>query len=189
VRHLAVAAALLALAACKVERTPPEFYRERNPAVVEQQDAEGEIRVRVRNFAEGLGRGDRSDAVDALYPLDLAQVIGVDGNQNLTRIGPLGLRQALDSLQLPAPGVARTPDLQVRVGLREGLGSFTTHLELLPVGTPPREPLWLRASGVFTRDRGAWRLAQLHLSRPWQPPDTLSADTAGADTAAADTAG
>lgn len=187
-RHLAAAALLLALAACEVERTPPEFYKERNPALVEQQDAEGEIRARVRSFADGLGRGDRGDAADALYPLDLAQVIGADGNRNLTRIGPLGLRQALDSLRLPSPAVARTPDLQVRVGLREGLGSFTTHLELLPVGTPAREPLWLRASGVFTRDRGAWRLAQLHLSRAWQPPDTLAADTAGADTAA-DTAG
>lgn len=187
-RHLAPAALLLALAACQVERTPPEFYRERNPGLVEQQDAEGEIRVRVRNFAEGLGRGDRGDAVDAVYPLDLAQVIGVDDNRHLTRIGPLGLRQALDTLQLPAPAVARTPDLQVRVSLREGLGSFSTHLELLPVGTPAREPLWLRASGVFTRDRGAWRLAQLHLSRAWQPPDTASTDTAGADTAAADTA-
>lgn len=188
-RHLATAAVLLALAACKVERTPPEFYRERNPGVVEQQDAEGEIRVRVRNFAEGLGRGDRSDAVDAVYPLELAQVFGVDDNRRLMRLGSLGLRYALDSLQLPAPAVARTPDLQVQVGLREGMGWFSTHLELLPTGAPAREPLWLRASGVFRRDRGAWRLAQLHLSRAWEPPDTTSADSARADTAPADTAG
>ncbi|HEX8697139.1 MAG TPA: nuclear transport factor 2 family protein [Longimicrobium sp.] len=188
-RHLATAALLLALAACKVERTPPGFYKERDPGRVEQQDAAGEIRVRVRSFADGLGRGDRADAVDALYPLDLAQVVGVDGNARLTRLGPVGLRQALDSLSLPAPAVARTPDLAVQVGLREGMGWFSTHLELLPTGAPAREPLWLRASGVFTRDRGAWRLAQLHLSRAWQPPDTTSADTTRADSAAADTAG
>lgn len=185
-RHLAAAACVMALAACKVEPTPRGFYMERDPGVVEQQESAGEIRGRVRSFAESLGRGDRADAVEALAPVDLAQVIGEDVNSGLTRIGPMGLRSALDSMTLPAPAVARTPDLTVQVGLREGMGAFSTHIELLPAGGQP--PLRLRATGVFTRDRGEWRLAQMHLSRPWTPPDTARADTADADTTGADTA-
>lgn len=183
-RHLAAAACLLALSACKVERTPRDFYTERDPGVVEQQESAGEIRGRVRSFAESLGRGDRADAVEALAPVDLAQVIGADVNSNLTRIGPAGLRSALDSMALPGPSVARTPDLAVQVGLREGMGWFSTHVELLPASARP--PVRLRLTGVFTRDRGEWRLAQMHLSRPWTPP--APADPADADTTAADSA-
>jgi hypothetical protein len=187
VRHLATAAMLLALAACKVERTPRGFYTQRDPGIVERQEAEGEIRDRVRNFAEDLGRGDRADAVEALVPVDLAQVIGVDGNGGLNRLGARGLMQALDSVALPAPAVARTPDLQVQVGLREGMGSFATHVELLPMGAGS-SPLRLRATGIFIRDRGAWRLSQIHLSHALLPPaDTAAADTTAGDTAAADT--
>jgi hypothetical protein len=187
VRHIATAAMLLALAACKVERTPRDFYTVRDPGIVERQEAQGEIRDRVRNFAEHLGRGDRADAVEAVAPVDLAQVIGVDGNAGLNRLGPNGLMQALDSVALPAPAVARTPDLQVQVGLREGMGSFATHVELLPMGAGTR-PLRMRATGVFVRDRGSWRLSQIHLSHALVPPpaDSAASDTAARDTADAD---
>ncbi len=184
-RHIATVAMLLALAACKVERTPRDFYTQRDPGVVEQQEAQGEIRDRVRNFAEHLGRGDRVDAVEAVAPVDQAQVIGMDGNAGLSRLGPQGLMQALDSVALPAPAVARTPDLQVQVGLREGMASFTTHMEFIPMGSAATRPLRMRATGVFVRDRGAWRLSQIHLSHALVPPP---ADTAARDTAAADSA-
>jgi len=189
VRHIATAAMLLALAACKVERTPRGFYTQRDPGIVERQEAEGEIRDRVRNFAEHLGRGDRADAVEAVAPMDLAQVIGVDGNGGINRLGPNGLMQALDSVALPAPAVARTPHLQVQVGLQEGMGSFSTHVELLPMDAGTR-PLRMRATGIFVRDRGSWRLSQIHLSHALVPPpapaDTAASDTAARDTAAAD---
>jgi len=187
VRLIAAAALLLpALAACKVERTPREFYTQRNPARIDQQEAAGEIRDRVRNFAEDLGRGDRAGAVEALAPLDLALVIGVADQAGLTRLGRAGLAAELDTLQLPVPAVARTPDLAVQVGLTDGMGWFSTHLELLPVAGAAREPMRLRASGVFTRDRGEWRLSALHLSRGEPPPaaaDSLAADSAEADAA------
>ena len=185
-RHLAATAALLALAACKVEPTPREFYTQRDPGRVEQQDAAGEIRVRVRNFAEALARGDRAEAVEALAPQPLAVVSGVDGNGGITRRGPQGLAQALDSVHLPAPATARAPDLEVQVGFREGMGWFSTHLEVIPLAAPTSQTVRMRASGVFARDRGAWRLQQLHLSLPSVPPPP--ADSAAADTASTDPA-
>jgi hypothetical protein len=79
--------------------------------------------------------------------------------------------------------VARTPDLRVESGTREGaLGWFATHLEVLPVVGAGGEPQWLRVSGVFARREGEWRLLQLHLSRA-EPPASARADTTAADTA------
>lgn len=197
-RHTLLAfAALLSLAACKVERTPREFYTQRDPAVVDQKEAAGEIRARVRSFAEELGRGDRAGAVEALLPQEGVLVIGVDAHDGVARLGPAGLAQALDSVELPVPSVARTPDLQVQVGLRDGTGSFSTPIELMPASGG--DPVSLRASGVFAQQGGQWRLTQIHLSRPWTRPDTAAAergdtthhprgDSARRATAAADSA-
>lgn len=189
-RSLPVPVLLLALAACTVERTPREFYTERDPAVVEQREAAGEVAARVRNFAEALGRGDADDAVDALLPMELTHVIGLDGNGGLARLGAPGVRALVAEADSVVPAVARTPDLRVEVDVEEGTAWFATHLELLPAGPPAREAVRLRATGVFERDRGDWRVVQLHLSRAVLPPPPPAArDTARADTAATDTAG
>jgi SnoaL-like domain len=189
VRRIALALlALPALAACKVERTSDSFYDRRDPAVVERQDAEDEIRARVRNFAEELGRGDTAAAVQALQPVRLAHVIGPDGNRGLVHFGPAGVSAALGPVAGVAPAVARTPDLRVTVELREGVGWFATHLELLPAGPPAREVARLRMTGVFERDRGTWHLVQMHVSAPQAPPPA-PADTAAGDSATAGSPG
>lgn len=178
------AAALLALSACdlvKVERTPRGFYTQRDPARIDQQDAASEVRARVRNFADELARGNRGRALSALNPTEDVLVIGADQGDGVARIGPRGLAQALDSIVVPAPAVARTTDLRVQVGLHENTGWFSTPIAFLPVrpGTPTE---WLRASGVYAQDRGEWKLVQLHLSRPFIAPDSAGADTTRADT-------
>lgn len=182
------AATVLALAACdwvKVERTPRGFYTQRDPARIDQQDAASELRARVRNFADELAQGNRPRALAALNPTEDVLVIGSDAGAGVARIGPRGLAVALDSISIPAPAIARTTDLRVQVGLRETTGWFSTPIEFIPVGVAkPSE--WLRASGVYTQDRGEWRLVQLHLSRPSAAPDTAS--TARADTAKRDSA-
>ena len=50
------------------------------------------------------------------------------------------------------------------------------------------EPQWLRASGVFTRREGDWRILQLHLSRAEVPAPADSAGAVARDTAMADSA-
>lgn len=184
-RSASVAAALLALAACQVAPTPQEYLDPRDPAAVERQESEEELAARVGAFREALARGDRADAVAALVPAADAHVMGVQFNDGRPRFGPQGILEALAALQLPTGAVARTPDLRVQATTREGgLGWFATHLELLPVVGAGGEPQWLRASGVFMRREGEWRLLQLHLSKAEAPP----AAPARADTAASATA-
>ena len=162
-RSLVAATALVALAACNVERTPPEFYSHPDPAVVDRQEAADEIRTRVRVFADALGRGDRDEAVQALAPDEMAAVLGVEGNGGLVRFGAPGLSAAVAGLAISTPSVVRTPDL--RVSASQGMGWFSTHLQLLSTSAAT-EPVLLRMSGVFVRERGEWRLAEAHLSRP-----------------------
>lgn len=167
-RALALAAALLALSACRVERTPDEYLNPRNPAQVESRDEENELAARVGAFSEALARGGQADAVAALGPTAEAHVIGIGLNDGRPRFGPLGLAAALADLQLPRDAVARTPDLRVEADGR-GVAWFATHVEVLPVvagGQAQR----LRVSGVFNQREGDWRLVQVHLSRAEVPP-------------------
>jgi hypothetical protein len=184
-RTASVAAALLALAACSVERTPQEYLDPRDPAAVERRESEEELAARVGAFREALARGDRADAVAALIPSSDAHVMGVQFNDGRPRFGGPGIAEALQTLQLPTGAVARTPDLRVQAATREGgLGWFATHLELLPVVGAGGQPQWLRVSGVFMRREGEWRLLQLHLSKAETPaPAPVRADSADTATA------
>lgn len=193
-RRLFAAAALLSLAACdlvKVDRTPRQFYTQRDPARVDQQDDAREIRARLRNFAQEMGRGRPRRALTALNPTDTVLVIGADAGDGVARIGLRGLQMALDSAGIATPAVVRTPDLRVQVGFHENTGWFSEPIEFMRVDTAA-PPQWLRATGVFTQDRGEWKLAEIHLSRPYAAPDTtalrMKADSARRDSARRDSA-
>ena len=183
-RPSAAAALLLALAGCdwvQVERTPSQFYSQRDPARVDQRDDSRELRARVRNFADELARGHRDRALTALNPSEGVLVIGAEEGSGVARIGVRGLAEALDSAAIPTPAVARTPDLRVEVGLRESTGWFSAPIQFLTL-TPGSAAQWLRVSGVFAQQKGEWKLVEIHLSRPWSAP--AAADSAGGSSAA-----
>jgi hypothetical protein len=164
VRRLLPLLLLPALAACKVERTPPELLTHRDPAVVEAQEDARELRARVLNFAVELSRGDRAGAVQVLVPHPMVYVFGTGAHGGLVGIGPNDLAAAVEEMRAGAgPSLFRTPDL--RVESDGDLGWFSTHLER--IGPAPER---MRMSGVFARQEGAWRLVQLHLSRPFTEP-------------------
>jgi hypothetical protein len=163
IRIVLLAAAVLSLSACEINRTPEELLQQRDPAEVDRQEAADEVRVRVGAFRQAIQRGDRSAAAAALQPSGLAHVIGLDAHGRLPRYGPLGLLAAIEELPVPEGAVARTPDLRVETSGREGVGWFATHVELLPLRGG--EPAAFRMTGVMARDRGEWRLTQVHFSR------------------------
>ena len=189
-RAPALAAALLALSACRVDRTPDEYLNPRNPAQVERREAENEVAARVGAFSEALARGGLPDAVAMLGPAPDAYVMGTGFNEGRPLFGPLGVAASLGELELPSGAVARTPDLRVEANAREGLAWFATHLEVLPVvGAADAQPQRLRVSGVFTRREAEWRLVQIHLSKaevpaPTPPPDSLPPQPSPASDAA-----
>lgn len=161
----AAAVLLLALTACRIERTPQELIDPRNPAVVDRREAEREVAALVGAFREALARGSRAEAVAALQPLAEAVVVGVEGNGGLARFGEEGIGAALAGVELPAGALARMPDLRVQTDTREQMAWFATHLEAFPAAGPGAEEGFLRMSGVLRRLEGEWRLVHLHLSR------------------------
>ena len=179
----AAAVLLLALQACdwvKVERTPSQFYNQRDPARVDQRDDSRELRARVRNFADEMARGNRDRALTALNPGEGVLVIGPAEGIGVAQIGVAGLAAALDSAGITTPAVARTPDLRVEVALRERTGWFSAPIQFMTLrSAAPAQ--WLRVSGVFAQQRGEWKLVKIHLSRPWAPP--APADSAANDSA------
>lgn len=187
---LAAAALLAALSACdvvKVERTSRQFYTQRDPARVASQEDARELRARLRNFADELGRGNRNRALTALNPSEEVLVIGAMEGDGVARMGVRGLAAALDSAGVPVPTVARTPDLRVQVASRESTGWFSAPIQFL--STTGGMPHWLRVSGVFAQQQGEWRLVQIHLSRAWaQATDTIPTDSAADDGARGDSA-
>jgi hypothetical protein len=176
-------AALLLLAACKVERTPDDVLNPRDPSQVERRDAEQDIAARLGAFLQAANRGNPRDAVEALLPLGDAHVIGVDGNDGHPRFGADGLAAALREITIPPNAIARTPDLRVQADPRQGLAWFAGHVEWFPAAEG--QPRLLRMSGVFGRREGDWRLVEIHFSRPEARPAPAARDSAGADSATA----
>jgi len=114
-------------------------------------------------------------------------VVGVRGNDGMVRFGPAGVSAAVAELAVAAPSVVRTPDL--RVSASQGMGWFSTHLQLLSTSAAT-DPVLLRMSGVFVRERGEWRLVEAHFSRPEAAtprpePEPGPATSPAADSAAA----
>ena len=180
-RHAALAALLL-VTACKVDRTPRSFY-DRQPAAIDQDAAVAELRARVLAFGNALERGNRSAASSALAPSPDAVVYPLDGDDGRYATGAEGLTRTLGELGVPAPLAARTPDLVVRANVKGNLGWFSTHLELLPMGSVGQFQR-VRVSGAFVRDGGEWHLAQIHLSR--SGPSAAARDSVARDSARAD---
>ena len=82
-RTLGIAlSATMLLAACKIERTPRQFYSQRDPAAAERELFAAELTDRVAAMGPALDRGDLGAAVFALSPAP-------DGRGTLARLEPV----------------------------------------------------------------------------------------------------
>ncbi len=171
----------LALAACKVERTPPEFFDQRSPAAGEREAALGELRARLALLAQALSRGDTEDALLTFTPAAGAFVIGTGPNQE--RAGREAISSALEQITAEGPVEMEVQDMQLSVGPRANVAWFAAYLTAPDIPPQEENTRVLRVSGVYVLHEGSWQLAQAHLSFPAStPPDTL-ADTLSAPAA------
>jgi hypothetical protein len=165
---LSALSALLLLSACKVERTPRKYYTGREPAAVERQHAEEEIRARVSALGQALERGDETGALLALAPAPEVYAIGPEGGA--TVVGPEGVVEMVRELTREAPASAELQDLRVTLGPRARIGWFAAVVRVQPSDTAGAAEDFLRMSGVYLRSEGEWRLVQAHLSHPPTSP-------------------
>lgn len=165
----ALCAALL-LAACKIERTPRQFYSQRDPAAAERELFTAELTDRVAAVGPALDRRDAGAALFALAPAPDVHVIGPDGGP--PAVGPEGLAAVLGAVADTAPAAVSLHDVRVALGPRAQTAWFSAGVEVLRPAAPEAQAAadTLRLSGVYQRTRGEWRLMQAHLSRALTPP-------------------
>lgn len=180
--------ATLLLAACKVERTPRQFYSQRDPAATERALFTAELTDRVSAVGPALDRRDTGGALFALAPAPDVHVIGPEGG--VPAVGPDGLAGVLGSVTDTVPATVSVHDVRVALGPRAQTGWFSAGVEVLRPGAadPAAAADTLRFSGVYQRTRGEWRLMQAHLSRAFTPPAApppAPRDSAGPGAAAA----
>lgn len=153
----------LALAACKIEQTPPEFFDQRG-TVSARDDALDELHSRLALLAQALSRGDAPGALRTLTPAAGAFVIGVDSSPE--RAGAVAIAEALEQITALGAVELDVQDMQLAVGPRANVAWFAAYLTA-PGVTPGEEgSAVLRVSGVYVRFEGIWQLAQAHLSFP-----------------------
>lgn len=169
---------LVLLSACKIERTPEEYFDHRKPSETERDAAADEIRARVEALPSAVRRGDPRQLLAALSPATDVHVTAPVAGMRLegsdvfaAAAGQLGSLEGADLV---------LEEVHVTVGPRANVGWFATHGELLRAGEPAKA---LQASGVFVRSEGEWRLVQAHLALPPAlAPEPTAADTLSADT-------
>lgn len=156
-------AGLLAVSACRIERTPPEFLEERDLATSEVHQRAGEIRARLALSAQTLARGDLLDATRLLRPA--RQLVLIPPDAPARPYGAASVYPLLTRL-LPAESTrGRLERLEVNVAPNGSVAWFAGELHGVrrSDGSPVGEP-W-RLSGVYLLGGGEWELVQLHVSR------------------------
>lgn len=149
----------LGLAACKVDRTPAEYYGQYDPAATERQGAEEELRARVELLARGMAQRDGGDILGALSPAPEAYLIG-PGEAERGR-GREEIVALLHRIAEDGDRPASLDEIRVTVSSRAGTGWFTAVLD-----PPGAERPRMRLTGVYLRQRGEWRFVQGHVSYP-----------------------
>lgn len=168
-RSLGIAlTATLLLAACKIERTPRQFYSQRDPAAAERDLLTAELTDRVAAMGPALDRDDPGGAVFALAPAPDVYVIGPEGGS--PALGPGGLAEVLRAVRDTVPAAVRVGDVKVSLGPQAMAAWVAASVEVAPSGGTVEIPDTLRFTGVYQRVRGEWRLVQAHLSRPVRRP-------------------
>lgn len=175
---LALAACLLLVSACKIQRTPEEYI---DPAATDERGrvaATEELRARLAALAGALTRRSLGTAVSALAPAADVQVVTPAGTVLAT--GDSALVPALRWL-LTDEGVVEVREMQVTLTPRATVAWFAALVEIVDpretVEGEPADPNVLRATGVYVLNEGTWQLTQLHLSRA-VAEDTVPAETA-----------
>lgn len=168
-----LAVPILLLGACRVERTPEEYFDHESVVEAERRAAGAEVRDRLLAFVGAAARGDGAGAVIALHPAESVEVVGPGG---LEVRGAAGLRGVIAQLVTTAVAV-RVREIDVRTGPAGGVAWFRMVVEAPGLS---REPSLYDATGTYLRDAGLWELVQAHVSGPVTTDSTSSLSGSGA---------
>jgi ketosteroid isomerase-like protein len=156
--------------ACKVERTPSEYFdHQKRPAAVAAAAA-AELEDRIVAFGQAVSRGSVTEALIAAAPAVDATVLTPRAREVLT--GPDEIRGALDEITRTY-GRVRVISVSVAVSPEGDAAWFTTEIgEAEPEGDASSAVI----TGVYLLAEGGWRLVQAHVSIPSPNPPARESD-------------
>lgn len=166
-----IAAATLS-SACKVERTPAEYFDHRERVVTERDAAEEEIQDRLLALGQAIARGSANQAMLALSPHDDVRVVTPDTKVVLE--GAAAVAAGLARL-VTTPLAVEIGDVSVTAGPLGNIAWFEADIEAPGIGSGGT---LVRVTGVYLRTEGAWRLVQAHVSIPGTAPNPAQPDSA-----------
>lgn len=167
---------VLLASACRVERTPEDYFDRGTTAEEIRISAQGEVRDRLLAFVAAASRGDGLQAGLALSP---SQGVRLITPLDIELEGEAAVRSAIAQL-VTTPVALTARELDVYTAGTGGTAWFRMVVEA-PGVTP--EPALYRATGTFVNDAGLWMLVQAHVSGP-VTTDSVPEQSSLADSAA-----
>lgn len=166
-------AAVALASACKIERTPAEYFDHTERVETVREAAAEEIQDRVLAIGQAIGRGNATEAMIALAPRDDVRVLTPDPDVVLTGADEVnaGLRMLVTT-----PLAVEMRDVRVTVG---PLGNYAWFEAVMDAPGRGPDGTLVRVSGLYLRSEGTWSLVQAHVSTPRPPPSQAQPDSAG----------
>lgn len=160
--------------ACKIERTPEEYFDHQDRLAAARETSSEELHDRILALGQAIGRGSAAEAMIALAPAADLRIVTPD--QDIVLEGPDAARAALDRF-VATPVSMQMRDVIVTVGPVGNVAWFEALVDA--PGSGPAGTL-LRVTGVYLRTEGAWQLVQAHVSTPRTVPNPPLPDSAAA---------
>lgn len=159
----AVGAALLG-SACKVERTPPEYFDHPGWSQTEVSEAGAELQDRILAFGQAIGRRSVTEAMIALAPDPNAVIL--TPLHGIAIAGTEEIQRAIGGLVASRRAV-RLATVAVTVSPQGSTAWFRAEATVAEASGEQAAPLLV--TGVYVRSGGAWQLVNAHISTP-RPP-------------------
>lgn len=157
-RILLLALASVALAGCRIERTPEQYIDNQAARADALIAARDELALRIASLGPALARGPAA-ADEVLAPREPISVIGPAPGQRIETA-----RELNDLLANLADGHPLTSE-RVEVTVAPGI-AFAWFSAAFTAGSGAPPESGFRLSGVLLRENAEWRLIQAHVSRP-----------------------
>lgn len=157
---IAVLALCTLSSACKIQRTPDEYFDHDDRLEASRAGSTDELRDRVLALGHAIARGNGTEAMVALAPA--AELRIITPQQDVVLTGPEAIRATVDRFA-STPIAISMRDVVVTVGPLGNVGWFEALVDA--PGSGPDGTV-LRVTGVYLRTEGAWEMVQAHISTP-----------------------
>lgn len=151
--------------ACKVERTPSEYFDHRAWSEADVEATASELQDRVLATGQAIARGSATEALLALAPDADARVVAPGSPDGIA--GPVEIQAALR--RFADSGIrVRLTLVRVTVNQRGDAAWFVA--DGVMQGEEGEDDIPLVVTGTYLKSEGAWEMVQAHISTPEAEP-------------------